>query len=149
MAKVEKDLDGFTQRFARVMNPRAYAQVNGPAVSIAVISYIIWVTFYDTAPGKFWSWQNILLAYLVGSFRSYFYVIYLYFKFDKRRKYFSELHAKMESERTFWGHVANCCMRTSCSACVMQLCNILGMKHYHPLSLYIYILCVILNVFSV
>lgn len=122
---MSKDLD-FSERLARVINPRAYAQVNGPALSIAIISYVLWVTFYNSEEGQFWCWQNIVLAYLVGSFRSYFYTIYLYFKFEKRRKYFTEIHTKMEAERTFIGHVATCFMRTSFSACIMQTCNILG-----------------------
>jgi len=120
----------FSERFARVMNPKAYLQVNVPAVSIAVISYLIWITFYDTNPDNFWSWHNILLAYACGTFRSYFYVLYLFVKFDKRRKYFTELHAKMESERTFIGHVTMCCIRTSFSACIMQTCNILGTFYF-------------------
>jgi len=120
----------FSERFARVMNPRAYLQVNVPAVSIAVISYLIWILFHNTDPDQFWCWQNILLAYLVGTFRSYFYVIYLFIKFDNRRKYFTELHKKMESERTFIGHVVMCCIRTSFSANIMQLCNILGTFYF-------------------
>lgn len=120
----------FTERLARVINPHAYLQVNVPALAIAIISYLIWTTFHDTDPARFWCWQNIALAYVVGSFRSYFYTLYLYFKFEKRRKYFTELHAKMESERTFIGHVATCFMRTSFSACIMQTCNILGTFYF-------------------
>ena len=120
----------FSSRLARVINPRAYLQVNGPAMIIAIISYLMWITFHNTDPSQFWCWQNILLAYICGTFRSYFYVFYLYFKFEKRRKYFTELHAKMEAERTFIGHVLVCCMRTSLSACIMQTCNILGTFYF-------------------
>jgi len=120
----------FAEREARAINFRAYAQVNVPAVCIAVISYLIWVCCYNAEPGQFWCWRNILLAYLVGSFRSYFYTIYLYLKFKRRRKYFSAIHAKMEAERTFWGHVARCFMRTSFSAVIMQTSNILGTFYF-------------------
>jgi len=124
-----KQLD-FSERLARVINPRAYLQVNVPAVSIAICSYLIWITFYNDEPGKFWCWQNILLAYLVGCFRSYFYTFYLYVKFEKRRKYFEEIHKKMEAERTFIGHVMNCMMRLQFSATIMQTCNILGTFYF-------------------
>mmetsp|Transcript_97013 Transcript_97013/g.118800 ORF Transcript_97013/g.118800 Transcript_97013/m.118800 type:complete len:351 (+) Transcript_97013:37-1089(+) len=117
-------------RMYRVFNPRAYLQVNIPAILMSFFTYILWEILSNKEWNNFFCLQNIMAIYIIATLKGYFYVIYLYIKFDKRKKYFTEIHKEMESNRTLVGHLLMCCIRTSFSATLMATLNGLGGAYF-------------------
>ena len=83
------------ERHSRLINVSCWLRVNVPAILISVITYLglrTCLTGLDT--GDFYqlvTWRNFLVFYFFGAVRGYFYVIYLYFVFRDRQKYFTQI----------------------------------------------------------
>jgi sterol desaturase/sphingolipid hydroxylase (fatty acid hydroxylase superfamily) len=109
-----------------------------PAILISIITYIGLRAFtlgIDSGDfGQIVTWRNFIVFYVFGAVRGYFYVIYLYFVFRDRQKYFAEVHKEMENGRSFWSHVLWCCARTGYSAMMMHIFNIFGTLYFYGLA---------------
>lgn len=130
------DFSSFDQeRHSRIINIPCWLRVNVPAIIISIITYLGLSTFCGTINtqnlDELLTWQNFLAFYFFGAIRGYFYVIYLYFVFRDRQKYFTQIHKEMEDGRSFWGHVLSCCARTGYSAILMHIFNIFGTLYFY------------------
>eukprot|EP01083_Nonionella_stella_P040895 110896_1 len=130
---------------SRVINPWTYIKVNGPALTIALVTYLLWTNFGDFTDGNegVISSYNALCLYLIGSLKGYTYIIYLYWVFKDRKKYFTQIHDEQDANRSFWSHVFWCSFRSSYSAIFLEILNTFGVFYFFgvaPQFSYLFIL---------